>query len=445
MKHLPFIFGILVTLSVNAQFPIGERTITYNDPQRNNRAIECEIYYPGISAGNNVDVAMGSFPVVVLGHGFAMGVNVYNNWWEEFVPEGYIFVLPTTEGSLIPAPSHEDFGLDLKFMAETMQSENGNATSPFYQHVSDRTGIMGHSMGGGAAILGSSGFTGVDCIVGMAPAETSPSAVSAAPNVTAPALILSGEDDSVTPPNDHHIPIYNALGSTCKTYVTIANGSHCYFANYNFNCAFGEMIPGSLSREDQLEVSYSLILPFFEYFLKDSCDEWYTFQSELSTQSNVGSFINDCPNEPLTITDNGGTLESSSSSNYQWYLDGQPLSGENGQTHTYSASGNYQVGTINIGNCEVLSNSILAFMTDATAPENSSPSVTIIGNQVRVTGLETSKPVLFEWLNLNGQMIASGRILGQSNLTIPETGNPLLLKVTTESQVLTERVILPPN
>ena len=86
---------------------------------------------PGVLAGNNVDVAAGEFPVVVLGYDFAMGVNVYNNWWEEFVPEGYIFVLPTTEGGLLPAPSHNDFGLDLRFMATTMQSENGSVASPF--------------------------------------------------------------------------------------------------------------------------------------------------------------------------------------------------------------------------------------------------------------------------------------------------------------------------
>ena len=429
MKQLLFTFGMLFTLSASAQFPIGERTITYNDPLRSNRAIECKIYYPGVSAGNNVEVATGSFPVVVLGHGFAMGVNVYNNWWEEFVPEGYIFVLPTTEGSLIPAPDHEDFGLDLKFMAETMQTENGNAASPFYQHVSDRTGIMGHSMGGGATILGASGFTGADCIVGLAPAETSPSAVTAASGVTAPALILSGEDDSVTPPNDHHIPIYNALGSSCKTYVTIANGSHCYFANYNFNCAFGEIIPGSLSREDQLDLSYVLILPYLEYFLKDSCDEWDTFQSELSTQSNVESFINDCPNESPTIIDNGGTLESTNASNYQWYLDGQPLVGENSQTHTYSVSGSYQVGTINIGNCEVMSNEITVQVTDLIEA-NSEFHIQRNGSEIRISSMAQA----FSSINISdllGRAISSKSLEGQKQTTIVIGNNisPLIIQI----------------
>lgn len=440
MKFIGILSALLIAFSASAQFPIGERTITYNDPARSNRAIECEIYYPGVSAGNNVDVATGSFPVVVLGHGFAMGVNVYNNWWEEFVPEGYIFVLPTTEGSLIPAPSHNDFGLDLRFMATTMQAENGNATSPFYQHVSDRTGIMGHSMGGGATILGASSFAGVDCIVGLAPAETNPSAISAASGVTAPALILAGEDDSVTPPNDHHIPIYNALGSSCKTYVTIANGSHCYFANYNFNCAFGEMIPGSLSREDQLDLSYALILPFFEYFLKDSCDEWNTFQSELATQSNVESFSNDCPNDATVIVDNAGTLESTASGNYQWYLDGQPIPGANSQTHTYSASGTYQVATVNIGNCEVFSNSILAFMTSIS--EADKPTIQVLENQVIVSGIKNKASV--EWISTDGRIIEDEVINGLSGdfrFEIPNHSGILILRITDAESQIVQRVV----
>ena len=440
MKFIGILTTLLLAYSASAQYPIGERTINYNDPDRNNRSIECEIYYPGVSAGNNVDVAAGSFPVVVLGHGFAMGVNVYNNWWEEFVPEGYIFVLPTTEGSLIPAPSHNDFGLDLRFMATTMQSENGNATSPFYLHVAGRTGVMGHSMGGGATILGASGFSGVDCIVGLAPAETNPSAVSAASGVTAPALILSGEDDSVTPPNDHHIPIYNALGSTCKDFVSIENGSHCYFAEYNFNCSFGEIIPGSLSREDQQELSYTVIRPFFNYFLKDSCEEFEVYQNALTNAANIEYVTADCPNDAPTIIDNSGTLESSSSGNYQWYLDGVAIPGAIGQTHTYSASGSYQVATINQGNCEVFSNSIVALMTSISKVDK--PTIQILEKQVIVSGIKNKS--IAEWFNSDGRIIEDEVLNGLSRefkLTIPDHSGILILRISDPESQIIQRVV----
>lgn len=440
MKFIGILSALLIAFSASAQHPIGERTITYNDPDRNNRSIECEIYYPGVSAGNNVDVAVGDFPIVVLGHGFAMGVNVYNNWWEEFVPEGYIFVLPTTEGSLIPAPSHNDFGLDLRFMATTMQSENGNVASPFYQHVAGRTGIMGHSMGGGATILGASGFSGVDCIVGLAPAETNPSAVSAASGVTAPALIFSGEDDSVTPPNDHHIPIYNALGSACKDFVSIENGSHCYFAEYNFNCSFGEIIPGSLSREEQQELCYTVVRPFFNYFLKDSCDEFEVYQNALNNAANIEYVTADCPNDAPTIIDNSGTLESSSAGNYQWYLDGQPIPGADQQNYTYSASGTYQVGTVNVGNCQVFSNEIIIMTTSVT--DASETSIQVRHDDILISG--TNGNIQVEWIALDGRIVESETLTSNPSglsVEIPDYSGILILRLTGSNYQTSERII----
>ncbi len=398
-----FLAGLV--LQTHAQnFPIGHSTITYTDAARSNRAIECEVYYPGLTVGNDVAIANGTFPVVVLGHGFAMGTNVYSNWWEEFVPEGFIFVLPNTEGSLLPAPSHGDFGLDLQFLASEMQLENDNNASPFYQHITARTAIMGHSMGGGATILGSSNFNGVDCIVGLAPAETDPSAVTAASNVSAPALILSGASDGVTPPQDHHVPIYDALGSDCKYFATIADGSHCYFANYNFNCSFGEIIPGSLSREDQQNVSYALVHPWFDYFLKDDCPAWDDFETALETENNIASYASSCENDAPVIVDNAGTLESTQTSNYQWYLDGQPINGAVQQQHIYTQSGTYQVGTINLGYCEVLSNEILIQITGMAEPK--------IGIYYDETGIRirpsvTLKNVTLEWFDLLGKLIQS--------------------------------------
>ena len=108
MKKLLVAFFAFTTSFAFAQFPVGNTTITYNDPARNNRAIECRIYYPGVSAGTNVAVATGEFPIIVFGHGFTMQPTAYPNWSDEFVPEGYIIVLPATETSF--SPSHQEFG-----------------------------------------------------------------------------------------------------------------------------------------------------------------------------------------------------------------------------------------------------------------------------------------------------------------------------------------------
>lgn len=271
---------VLINFSVFGQFPIGSTTITFNDPARSGgfgsgggagRQIQTEIYYPAIAAGTNATVATGVFPVITFGHGFAMSWDAYQNIWEHYVPLGYIVVFPRTEGSIFPSPSHGDFGLDLKQVDEKMQLLNSDAGSVFYQKISSNSAIMGHSMGGGATILAGSGNTSVETIIGLAPAETTPSAITASTGVTVPAIIFSGSQDGVTPPNDNHLPIYNGLASDCKSFVSIVGGGHCYFANTNFNCDFGESTSSggiTITRADQQTKTYSILDPWFDYILK---------------------------------------------------------------------------------------------------------------------------------------------------------------------------------
>lgn len=290
---LTFSFVCIAFVSM-AQFSIGSRTITFNDPTRTGgfgsgggagRQIQCEIYYPANTAGANVAVATGQFPVIVFGHGFAMAWDAYTNIWEEIVPKGYIMVFPRTEGGLIPGPSHGDFGLDLVVAEQRMVAEGNLSSSPFYQKLSNKNAIMGHSMGGGATILAGANNTSIKTIIGLAPAETTPSAIAAAANVSVPALILSGVQDGVTPPVDHHIPIYTALGSSCKTIVNIAGGGHCYFANSNFNCDFGESTSSSgitLTRAQQQQKMYDLITPWLAFYLKGECNGFTNFETALN-------------------------------------------------------------------------------------------------------------------------------------------------------------------
>ena len=199
-----------------SQFQIGHTTLTFNDPGRTGgfgsgggagRQIQTEIYYPAVSAGENTAVAVGDFPIIVFGHGFAMSWDAYTNIWEHYAALGYIMAFPRTEGSLFPSPSHSEFGLDLNLVESRMQAEDLLATSLFYQKINGNSALMGHSMGGGAAFLAAATNTSIKAVVGFAPAETNPSAIAAATNITVPAIIFSGGQDGVTPPADHHIPI----------------------------------------------------------------------------------------------------------------------------------------------------------------------------------------------------------------------------------------------
>ena len=362
MKNLFTIILFSIIHILSAQYPIGHTTITFNDPARTGgfgsgggagRQIQTEIYYPATTAGENVAVASGQFPVITFGHGFAMSWDAYTNIWQHYVARGFIMAFPRTEGSLIPSPSHGDFGTDLKQVSDKMLALNTNSSSIFSGKIIQKAAIMGHSMGGGASFLAAANNTNIETVIGLAPAETTPSAIAVAPNVSVPALIFSGSADGVTPPADHHIPIYQGLISTCKSFISITGGAHCYFANSNFNCDFGESTSSpniSITRDQQQTAMYGVLDPWLDFKLKGICDSYAAFILSIESQpGTVNQTI--CPALPIVTIVNdpnqGSAMYCSSlqGNAYQWYMDNQPLVGETSQCFNVPADlgATYQV------------------------------------------------------------------------------------------------------
>lgn len=274
---------LIKSVCVAQNYSIGHVQENWIDPTRSNRNVTCEIYYPSNNAGDNVTVATGAFPVVVIGHGFVMSPSVYDIYWEALVPEGYIVVVPTTEGSLFP--SHDNFGKDMAFLVTQLQSEGAVNGSLFWNAVATTSAVMGHSMGGGAAFLAMNENPSITALVAMAPAETNPSAISAASTIDRPALVFSGINDCVAPPAEHQIPMYEALSSSCKTYLGIVGGDHCQFASPNFNCTFGQSTcspQGTISATEQQADVLSNLIPWLDYYLKNDCVRGETFQSNIA-------------------------------------------------------------------------------------------------------------------------------------------------------------------
>lgn len=342
----------------HAQFQVGHTTITFNDATRTGgfgsgggtgRQIQTEIYYPATQAGDDVAVANGTFPVISFGHGFAMAWSAYENIWNRFAQEGYIIAFPRTEGGLFPAPSHGDFGKDLALVVDKLLALNANSSSLFQNKINGNAAIMGHSMGGGATFLAAANNTSIKTVVGLAPAETSPLASDAAVNITVPALILSGTSDGVTPAADNHTLIYNGLSSSCKYFLNLIGGGHCYFANSNTNCDFGESTSStgiSLTRAQQQTIMFDYILPWFAYHLKEDCQAWNQFINPQASDSRITP-LSTCsvqvPQAPI-ISMGSNVLTSNVTTNIQWYKDGILLSGETNATLplTYG-SGSYTV------------------------------------------------------------------------------------------------------
>ena len=150
---------------------------------------------------------------------------------------------------------------------------------------------MGHSMGGGATWLAATTSASVDCIAGLAPAETNPSAIAAASSVNVPALVFSGSSDAVTSPATNHVPIFEGTSSACKYFVNIIEGSHCGYADSGSLCDFGELGFSGLSREEQQAITHELLLAYVDFYLKDLPTRNAVLQNYDSTQSNVEMLI----------------------------------------------------------------------------------------------------------------------------------------------------------
>jgi hypothetical protein len=163
---------------------------------------------------------------------------------------------------------------------------------------------MGHSMGGGSSFLAAQNNTQIKTLVNFAAAETTPSSTTAAALVTVPSLVFAGEEDGVAPPADNQTPMYEALASDCKTYITILGGGHCNFADYNTTCSLGEMFSGSgsITMEEEHSVIFDFLRPWLAYYLKNVSTEMDVFNDSLDASNRV-SYEQDCLTTMLNETD----------------------------------------------------------------------------------------------------------------------------------------------
>lgn len=282
---------------LNAQpYQTGHIQITFTDPARAGRSIQTEIYYPAATAGTGVSCAAGTFPVIVFGHGFVMSWDAYQNFWDDLVPKGYIIAFPRTETSF--SPNHGEFGKDLAFLVTKLQSESAtNTASLFYNHITGKSAVMGHSMGGGSAFLAAENNTAITTMISFAAANTTPSSISAAVHITVPSLVFSGQNDCVAPSAAHQSVMYDSLAAECKTFISIKGGAHCEFANYNFNCSLGQSTcspPPTITGAEQKDAVSDFLNPWLDYYLKEDPAAITIFNDSLMVSPRI-TYLQNCP------------------------------------------------------------------------------------------------------------------------------------------------------
>lgn len=460
MKKLLFTCTLLFSLTLFGQsYPIGHTTIMFEDPDRGNREIETEIYYPATSAGDDTPGAVGKFPVIVFGHGFVMAWSAYENLWEEFVSRGYIMAFPRTEGSAI-STDHQEFGWDLQFLVTAIQEEGNLPSSMLYQIVAPETALMGHSMGGGASFLAAdslvtNGNTNLKTLVGLAPAESSSNGVSSiasASQITLPSLILSGAQDGVTPPADHHIPMYDNLASDCKTIIHVIGGAHCYFANTNLACDFGEGSSStgiSISREEQHEVTFDFVNLWLDYTLKSECSSFNTFNDSLDVSPRI-NYDQVCNTSitPIDTIVNASALQleaNQTGASYQWIdcEDNSAIAGETDAIFEPQGDGEFAV-EITLNGCTAVSN-CHSFQTLGLSTEKKHSLFKVYPNPSNgVFIIESNSNYSFEIINTQGKVVYKSEITtGENEINTPLKSGIYFWKTSnTESRVDTGKLII---
>lgn len=292
-RRLVFIsLFFLFTLNLFPQnYKIGHETLTIIDPSRENREIQIEIYYPVLKAGfadSSQAKNLEKFPVICFGHGFLMPVKAYQNIVNAIVPVGYILLLPKTEGGM--APSHRDMADDMLFTLETFYTLSMDTSSLFFNKADSMNCMMGHSMGGGAAILATEKSIFIRSLIVFAPLDTRPSAVRAAGGISIPVLLFDGSKDCITPPEKHQKPIFESLNSKNKTYISIMGGTHCQMASENFLCNLAENrceTYSTISREEQHAIMNFYMIRWLNFILKEDIQSGIEFDKRIDDDPSI--------------------------------------------------------------------------------------------------------------------------------------------------------------
>ncbi len=286
------------------QYSVGHTSVVLRDSERGNRRVPVEFFYPEkiLSADSCGEADKGErFPVICFAHGYLLSGNSYQHLVDMLVPEGFIMACLSSGDGLFP--SHRRYGDDLRYVSAAAGKLDTDPESPLFGRMDTLRCLMGHSMGGGAAFLAAAGNLSIHAVVALAPYDTRISAIDAASATAVPTLIFSGTNDCITPPEEHHLPMYEASSSPDKTFILIEGGTHCNMGVSFDKCEVGERMarckPG-ISGEEQLRILARYMVPWLRYFLKGEQEQGISFDASLKTDTAVtwrqsGPLVNTCP------------------------------------------------------------------------------------------------------------------------------------------------------
>ncbi len=252
---------------INGSFPQGWYSETIS---RDGRNMSCRIYYPAFSDGENApaDTVSGPYPVVAFGHGFFMQSSYYISLYRRLASHGFIVIAPQFFDT-----QHGELGKDLIYCLNFVKSSSLSQGNRLYGIAdSSKTGVSGHSMGGGASLLATTYDTTITIAAPFAAAETNPTIIGSIQNTRSYIYLISAQNDGITPPSSTQIPMYNNTPAN-KGLLTLKGGNHTRFMDTGI---WDWTDPnGYLNRTNQIYLSQKYLTAAFKLFLYNDKSYWH--------------------------------------------------------------------------------------------------------------------------------------------------------------------------
>ncbi|MCX7785922.1 MAG: T9SS type A sorting domain-containing protein [candidate division WOR-3 bacterium] len=275
LKYLFFLIGICSLL--DAQSPIfdslGRYSVSFrveHIPGQYEIMSNSRIYYP--DSNNQIPQSAVPCPIVIFGHGYQMGIDRYYSYAQHLASWGYIVVLPTISNPF-PTPEHYTRAHSMVDAARWTANRNFVIGDIFYNKLDPfNWGFVGHSMGGGIALLAADTFKLVDtlrAVVSFASPQTTPSTHSE--HLLIPKMILAGSVDNIAPWQQVR-QAYWQNAPAPGVFAVIYGANHGYFMDYSYFWENGGT--ALISRALQQKVSRRYMTAYFERYLHNDLSNW---------------------------------------------------------------------------------------------------------------------------------------------------------------------------
>jgi predicted dienelactone hydrolase len=242
------------------RFAVGVATLDLADASRSRRLVT-EVWYPATAAGRDTPLARGRFPLVLVAHGHCGFRTNYEYLTVHLASWGFVVAAPDFPGftkavcdrgepitGLAAEPPEDLVFLRRAFRRRTRAAARFAAAAP----RRPRIGLIGHSLGGQAALGAARADRAVAAVVALAPAASAATGTSLAELRPRRAVMaMAGTADRTVSLALLTRPFFDALPAPAFL-VTVAGGSHSGFTDVDDGLA-----PAALARQQALVRRYA--------------------------------------------------------------------------------------------------------------------------------------------------------------------------------------------